>query len=49
MAWAGIQSIGEYLDRCTPAADAGKRAERVLTSTALAGIKQKAYHLLMPA
>ena len=45
-AWAGLQAIGEYLDHYTPAKDADRRAERVLTSAALAGIKQKAYHLL---
>jgi len=48
-AWAGVQAIGEYLDHYTPAKDADKRAERVLTSGALAGIKQKAYQLLSPA
>jgi phage/plasmid-like protein (TIGR03299 family) len=45
-AWAALQSIDEYLDHYTPARDADRRAERVLTSGALAGIKQKAYHLL---
>ena len=48
-AWAGLQAIGEYLDHYTPAADADKRAERVLTSSTLAATKQKAHDLLMPA
>ena len=47
--WGAWESIIEYLDHYTPAADADRRAERVLTSTTLAGIKQKAHDLLMPA
>ena len=45
-AWAGLQAIGEYLDHFSPAATAGKRAERVLTSSTVAHAKQKAYQLL---
>jgi hypothetical protein len=45
-AWAGLQAVGEYLDHYASAPNADKRAERVLTSGVLAGIKQKAYHLL---
>jgi len=45
-AWAGLQAIGEYLDHYAPAPTPHRRAERVLTSAALVGIKQKAHHLL---
>jgi phage/plasmid-like protein (TIGR03299 family) len=45
-AWAGLQAVGEYLDHHAPAADAAKRAERVLTSGTVARLKQHAYELL---
>ncbi|WP_144120944.1 DUF932 domain-containing protein [Catellatospora sichuanensis] len=45
-AWAGLQAIGEYLDHHAPAANAAKRAERVLTSGTVARLKQTAYTLL---
>jgi phage/plasmid-like protein (TIGR03299 family) len=46
-AWGSLQSVGEYLDHFAPAADEQRRAERVLTSATVAGIKQKAHDLLM--
>jgi phage/plasmid-like protein (TIGR03299 family) len=45
-AWAGLQAIGEYLDHHAPAANAARRAERVLTSGTVARLKQNAYTLL---
>jgi phage/plasmid-like protein (TIGR03299 family) len=48
-AWAGYQAIVEYLDHFSPAGSDQRRAERVLTSTTLAAVKQRAHDLLMPA
>jgi phage/plasmid-like protein (TIGR03299 family) len=45
-AWAGWQAITEYLDHLAPAASPQRRAERVLTSTTVAAIKQNAHDLL---
>ena len=44
--WAGLQAITEYLDHHAPAKDDTVRANRVLTSHALAERKQRAYQLL---
>ncbi|MBA8823897.1 phage/plasmid-like protein (TIGR03299 family) [Saccharopolyspora lacisalsi] len=44
--WAGLQAVTEYLDHHSPAKDADVRANRVLTSTTLAGKKQHAHQLL---
>ncbi len=48
-AWAGLQAVGEYLDHHAPAADAYRRAERVLTSGGVARIKQRAHELILAA
>jgi phage/plasmid-like protein (TIGR03299 family) len=48
-AWGAWESILEYLDHHAPAASPQRRAERVLTSSTVAGIKQKAHDLLMTA
>jgi phage/plasmid-like protein (TIGR03299 family) len=47
-AWAGYQAIVEYLDHFSPAGTDARRAERVLTSTSIAKVKQRAHDLLMP-
>jgi hypothetical protein len=48
-AFGAWQTVIEYLDHHAPAASPQRRAERVLTSTTLAGLKQKAHDLLTPA
>jgi phage/plasmid-like protein (TIGR03299 family) len=47
-AWAGLQSIVEHVDFYSPATDQNRRAERTLTSAAVASIKQRAHDLLAP-
>jgi phage/plasmid-like protein (TIGR03299 family) len=44
--WAGYQAITEYLDHKAPAKNEDMRANRVLTSGALADIKTRAFDLL---
>lgn len=44
--WAGLQAIGEYLDHFAPAKSEQARANRVLVSGELSGLKQRAYDLL---
>lgn len=44
--WAGLQAIGEYLDHYAPAKTTTARATRVVTSTEVAALKQKAFDLL---
>jgi phage/plasmid-like protein (TIGR03299 family) len=46
-AFGAWQSIVEYLDHYAPAGTPQRRAERVLTSATVAGLKQKAHDLLM--
>lgn len=45
-AWSGLQAVIEHLDFYSPAADQNRRAERTLTSTTVAGLKQRAHDLL---
>jgi phage/plasmid-like protein (TIGR03299 family) len=47
-AWAGLQSVVEHVDFYSPATDQNRRAERTLTSTAVATLKQRAHDLLTP-
>lgn len=48
-AWSGLQAVIEHLDFYSPAADQNRRAERTLTSTTVAALKQRAHDLLVAA
>jgi phage/plasmid-like protein (TIGR03299 family) len=44
--WAGVQAVGEYLDHFAPAKNSTVRAARVVASSEVAALKQKAFDLL---